>query len=149
MSCVIGPKNMTRLERITERVNRRGDVNDAATPRPLLTLAEFFEGNEVVGSIGCNLTPTPRPTELYELLKRMAARAEVADIRVEITMFDDPEWPFADTVWIMTSASPEEVAEWFPEQVRPDECRRGWTDGVTFEPYNVPVGKQPVACWWD
>jgi len=46
---------MTPLERITERVNRHGDVNDASTPRPLLTLAEFFEGNDVVGSIGCNL----------------------------------------------------------------------------------------------
>jgi hypothetical protein len=36
---------MTPLERITERVNRNGDVDNAATPRPLLTLEEFFEGN--------------------------------------------------------------------------------------------------------
>ncbi len=38
---------MKPLERITQRVNRHGDVNDPATPRPLLTLAEFFEGNDV------------------------------------------------------------------------------------------------------
>jgi hypothetical protein len=114
-----------------------------------LTLAEFFESNEVVGSIGCNLTPTPEPAEFYALLRRMAARAEVADIRVQITMFDAPEWPFSDTVWIITSASPEEVLEWFPEEVRPDECCRGWTDGMTFEPYSLPPGKHPVACWWD
>ena len=37
---------MTPLERITERVSRHGDVNDPRTVRPLLTLEEFFEGNE-------------------------------------------------------------------------------------------------------
>ena len=64
---------MTPLERITQRVNRNGDVNDPKTPRPLLTLAEFFEGNHVVGSIGCNLMPTPQPAEFHEMLRRGAA----------------------------------------------------------------------------
>jgi hypothetical protein len=114
-----------------------------------LTLAEFFEGNDVVGSIGCNLTPMLKPAEFYDLLQRMAARPEVADIRVQITMFDDPEWPFCDTVWIITSASPKEVSEWFPEHMRPDDCWGGWTNGVSFEPYTLPPGKHPVACWWD
>src|SRR5215475_10089248 len=44
----IRTQNMTPLERITERVTRHGDVNEPTTPRPLLTLAEFFEGNEVI-----------------------------------------------------------------------------------------------------
>src|SRR5713226_1137979 len=99
---------MTPLERIMDRVNRRGDVNDAATPRPLLSLAEFFEGSDVVGSIGCKLTPTPEPSEFYALFQRIAARPEVADVLVQVTMFDAPEWPFSDTVWIISSASPEE-----------------------------------------
>ncbi len=140
---------MTPLERITERVSRHGDVNEPATPRPLLILAEFFEGNEVTGSIGCNLTPTLEPSEFYELLRRIAARPEVADVRVQITMFDDPDWPFSDTVWVITSAAPEQVAAWFDEAVRPDECLSGWTDGMTFEPCPVPPGMKPVACWWD
>jgi hypothetical protein len=140
---------MTPLERITERANRNGDVNDPETPLPLLSLAEFFEGNDVVGSIGCNLTPTPKPSEFYQLLKRVAARPDVADVRVQVTMFDGPEWPFSDTVWIITSATPEEVRDWFEEVVRPDECWRGWTEGVTFEPCSVPPGMDPVACWWD
>jgi hypothetical protein len=141
--------NMTPLERITKRVNRNGDVNDPATPRPLLTLAEFFENNDVVGSIGCNLTPTPRPSEIYQLLKCIAARPEVADVRVQITMFDVPEWPFSDTVLVITSAAPEEVADWFEEEVRPDECYHGWAEGYTFEPYSLPPGMHPVTCWWD
>jgi hypothetical protein len=103
--------DMTPLERISQRVNRHGDVNDPDTPRPLLTLAEFFGGNEVVGSIGCNLIPTPTPAEFHLLLSRIAARRDVGDVRVEVTMFDDPDWPFSDTVWIITSATAEEVAE--------------------------------------
>jgi hypothetical protein len=140
---------MTALERIIERVSRHGDVNDAATPRPLLTLEEFFEGNAADGSIGCNLNPPPIPAEFYKLLKAIAARPDVADIRVQITMLEIPEWPFSDTVWVITSASPGKVAEWFDESVRPDECYLGWHENVATEPYAVPAGMEPVTCWWD
>src|SRR5262249_44074809 len=138
---------MTPLERITERISRNGDINEASTPRPLVTLAEFFEGNDVDGCIGCNLTPTPTPAEFYDLLKGIANRPDVADVRVQITMFDIPEWPFSDTVWIITSATPDEVAAWFDEALRPDECCAGWQDGVAVEPCPVPVDMKPVMCW--
>ncbi len=84
------------------------------------------------------------------LLERIAARPDVADVRVQITMFDDPEgWPFSDTVWVITSAGASDVATWFDEDVRPDDCWEGWTDGTAFEPCEVPAGMRPVACWWD
>jgi hypothetical protein len=140
---------MTPLDRITERVTRHGDVNDPTTPRPLLTLAEFFEGNETVGSIGCNLVPTPTPAQFYELFKHIAARVDVAAVRVQVSMFDDPEWPFSDVVWIITSASPQAVVEWFEDAVRPDDCAVGWPERVAMEPCPIPAGMQPVACVWD
>ncbi len=141
---------MTPLERITERVSRNGDVNDLNTPRPLLTLAEFFDGNEIDGSIGCNLNPMPTVAEFHQLLKVIAARPDVFEVRVQITMFDNPdEWPFSDTVWVITSASPEEVAAWFDEAVRPDECSVGWPEGLALEPCEVPPGMNPVMCFWD
>ena len=141
---------MTPLERVTERINRNGDIEDRDTPVPLLTLTEFFSGNEIVGSIGCNLIPTPLPSEFHELLASISRRSNVADVLVQITMFDNPdEWPFSDAVWIITSAMPEEVAGWFSEAVRPDECSQGWSEGVTFEPYIIPSGMHPVCCWWD
>jgi hypothetical protein len=81
-------------------------------------------------------------------LKSIAARSDVADVRVQITTFDDPEmWPFSDTVWIITSAAPPTVAAWFDPAIRPDDCSAGWTDGAAFEPLPVSEGMQAVACW--
>lgn len=140
--------HMTHLDRITERVSRLGHPDEVETPRPLLTVDEFFEGNTVVGSIGCNIDCAPTPREFHALLRAIARRQDVKDIRVQVTAFDVPEWPFSDTVYIMTSATPDEVAAWFPEHLRPDETWSGFVDHP-YEPYQVPDGVQPVACWWD
>lgn len=139
---------MTPLGRITERVNRLGHPDDPDTPRPLVTVDEFFVGNSEIGSIGCNLASTPSPEGFYALFQAIARRPEVQDIRVQITAFDVPEWPFSDTVYIMTSAAPGEVASWFPTELKPDETWSGFAD-ETYEPYAVPAGVQPIACWWD
>jgi hypothetical protein len=140
---------MTPIQRITERVNRHGDVNDRTTPRPLLTLEEFFEGNDVSGSICCNLSPMPEPGEVYAMLKQLRSRPDVADVRVEVAMFDTPEWPFAETVWVITSVSSDDVKSWFKSELAPDDVWSGWTSGVLFEPVDVPAGMRPVACWYD
>jgi hypothetical protein len=113
-----------------------------------VTIDEFFVGNSELGSIGCNLVPTPSPEQFYTVLRGIADRPDVHDIRVQITAFDVPEWPFSDTIFIMTSAPPEEVATWFPEELKPDETWSGFTN-QSYEPYTVPSGSQPVACWWD
>jgi hypothetical protein len=139
---------MTPLERITKRVNQGGDANAPETRRPELTLEEFFEGNDVVGSIWCNLSVELEPPDAYEILKVVRSRPDVADIRIEITMFDDPAWPFSDTIWIVTSASPDDVRSWFDEDVAPDECDCA-VDDVTREAFDVPKGMRAVRCWWD
>jgi len=141
---------MEALQRITERVSRNGPPDDVDTPRPLLTIDEFFDGNASTGSIGCNLWPnTPSPGAFYDLFKRILARVDVKDIRVQVTTFDDPEWPFSDTVYIMTTASPEEVAAWFDAGFAPDEVFEGFNPDETYEEYVVPDGVRPIGCWWD
>jgi hypothetical protein len=139
---------MTPLERITERVTRLGHPDEPGTPTPLVTVDEFFGGNAAVGSIGCNLDSEPPPSVFYELFSAIAQRGEVKDIRIQITMFDDPAWPFSDTVYIMTSASPEQVASWFPDELKPDETWEGFVE-QEFEPYELPVGCKAIGCWWD
>jgi hypothetical protein len=140
---------MTALERITERVCRNGHPDDPRTPRPLLTLAEFFDENTCVGSICCNLSPIPEPAQVHAILKAIEARPDVAAVRVKVTMFDDPAWPFSDTVYVMTTVSPEEVDSWFGEELRPDEVWEGFASGETYEAYDIPTGFRPVGVWWD
>ena len=142
-------RKMDAIERITERACRLGHPDAPGTPRPLLTIQEFFEGNDNVGSIGCNLSSQPSPSSFYDLFTRIAARPGVLDVRVQITMFDDPVWPFSDTVYIMTTAAPEEVASWFDEDLKPDEVGEGFIPGQEYEPYTVPEGAHVVCCWWD
>lgn len=139
---------MTPLERITGRGTRFGHSDDPETPRPLLTIDEFFDGNTEVGSIGCNLDSAPAPEQFYELFQTIAQRPEVKDIRIQITAFDTPEWPFSDTVYIMASASAEEVASWFPAELRPDETWEGFAEQA-YERYQVPEGARPIGCGWD
>lgn len=140
---------MTPLERITERVSRNGDVNLSETTRAVSTLAEFFEGNNASGTIGCNLDSQPTSAQFYEFLKGIAARTEVSDVRVIVTQFDDPAWPFSDTVWVITRAAPDEVKEWFGEDFAPTECWEGWYEDTPTEIYTVPNGMKIVTCQWD
>lgn len=140
---------MMPLERVSKRVNRNGNPDDAETPRPLLTLEEFFEGNDVTGSIGCNLDSEPGPDQLYNLLKKVRERNDVDNIFVQVTTFDDPSWPFSDTVWVVTSCPEDEVRSWFPEELAPNEVWSGWVEGQAYEPINIPSGMTPIACWWD
>jgi hypothetical protein len=140
---------MTPLERITERVARHGDVNLSETVRPILTLSEFFDGNNVNGTIGCNLDPPPSPAQFHSMLKAIVARPQVSDVRIVVTQFDDPAWPFSDTVWVITSATPDEVSAWFDKAVRPTECWEGWYPDHPAEPVNVPAGMRIVTCQWD
>lgn len=140
---------MTPLDRITERVCRLGHPDDPDTPRPLVSVHEFFEGNDTMGSIGCNLLSEPSPADFYRLFLELLERPDVADIRVQITMFDVPEWPFSDTVYLVTTASPAEVQSWFPEPLRPDDTWLGFAVDQTYEPYQIREGFQVVAAFWD
>ena len=137
------------VERVTERVNRLGDVNDPGTPTPLLTIDEFFDGNDVVGSIGCNLYPEVHPQVVRAALSSLAERPEVRDVRIAVDCFDDPDWPFAERVIFATTATPSDVMGWFPEELAPSDAWEGPEEGFTTEPYALPSGSSMVICWWD
>lgn len=142
---------MSPLDRITERVMRNGNPEERGVAVPLLTLEEFFEGNDHIGSIGCNLDSEPTPQEFYEFLTALRSKPQVSDVRVQITCVDDPgvEWPFSDTVWIITSADEETVRGWFPDTLAPDDVWTGWTTGVQFEEVAVADSHKPIAIWFD
>lgn len=142
---------MTPLEQLIGRINHYGDINDLKTPRPLVTLEEFFERNDDYGSIGYNFYPEqPSPAEFYELFKGIRSRPNVVEVRVQISQHEMPdEWPSTDTVWIITSASAEDVADWLGKRFRADELIIGWPTTSPVEPYTLPLGTKPIGVWWD
>jgi hypothetical protein len=138
-------------ERLLERVNRDGDINDVSTPSPLVTLEEFFEGNNDYGSIGYNFFPDqPSPAEFFELFRTIRDKAEVADVRVEVKDLEDPEgWPSTDTVWVITGASVDEVKRWLGERFQADDIIVGFPEDYAIESYNLHDGMRALGVWWD
>lgn len=117
---------------------------------PMLSLEEFFEGNDDGASIWCNLEDAPEPDEVYAILKTIRARPDVETVYIMVTQHDGPgSWPFSDTVWVVTSAHADEVVEWLPKGFRPDESWEGIPDHFKVEPVPVPEGKRLVALWYD
>ena len=130
---------------------RIGDINDFSRPRPLVTLEEFFEGNDDPGSIGYNLADPPEPREFYELLRQLRDREDVRDVRIEVMDLEDPQdWPLTDTIWIITSAPPDTVRSWFPKRLAPSEMLDGFAESLReTEAYEVPPGLRAVGAWYD
>lgn len=148
----------TATQRVHERVGRGGEVGAEGVPAPVLTLAEFFDGNDDTGSILCNVVLTgvgededdaPTPQQVRAVLESVRDRPEVADVRVVVLEAEDPDfWPFAEEVVVVTTADPETVRSWFPEDYAPDDVReRG--PKRDLEPFDVPDGYAALLCWWD
>ncbi|WP_272455626.1 hypothetical protein, partial [Escherichia coli] len=97
----------------------------------------------------CNVIPEQSPQAIYHHFLKIRERNNVSDVLVEITMFDDPDWPFSESILVITTASPEEVQSWFVEEIAPDECWEGWSEDTEHGWVEVPVGMHPVTCWWD
>lgn len=139
------------LKKLLIRINRNGNINDLSTPRPLVTLEEFFEGNDDYGSIGYNFYPDqPAPSEFYSLFKSILVKPEVADIRVEVKDLEDPEgWPSTDTVWIITKASVNDVEKWLGQRFRADDFIIGFPEQYKCEHYDIPEQMKAIGVWWD
>lgn len=139
---------MDRIKR-DELLNMVGDLNRKEDGVVLVTLEQFFEGNDDGGSIWCNLEAAPEPEEVYQKLKTIREREDCADVKVMVTQIDggNDEWPFSDTVFFVTSAAPEDVKTWLGEDFAPDEI---WIDDCSqVKEIKVPDGMTAVAAWWD
>jgi hypothetical protein len=141
---------MTQLERLLQRVNCHGDLNDPQTPRPLVSLEEFFDGNDDWGSIGYNFYPQPAPQEFYAVFKSIRERTDVVDVLVEIKDQVEPtDWPSTDTIWVITSLSPALIQQLLGETFQGDDVLEGWPQDHPIEFYEVPLGMKPLGIWYD
>lgn len=138
-------------KQLLAHIQKVGDPNRPDAPRALVSLEEFFQGNDDYGSIGYNFYPDqPSPADFHALFKRIRSRGDVVDVRVQITSHDDPDaWPATDTVWLVTSAPTAEVATWLGERFAADELFDGFLPDRSYEDILIPPGTRPVGVWWD
>lgn len=132
---------------LIERVKKIGLPDQSGLP--LVTLEDFFEGNDDLGSIGCNLMEHPGIPFFYDQLKTIRDRENVSHVLVgiyEVEESDETMWPFSETVYVTTSEDPENVFEWFsplqPDSVGPDMI------GAKNLP-EIPDGHEVCVAWWD
>jgi hypothetical protein len=137
-----------RLELITKV--RDLELLSATSGLPVVSLEDFFQGNSDVGSIGCNLIPHPGPQFFFEVLKAVRGNAMVQDVLVEVNeIVNDPEtWPFSDRVYVLSSATADDIRSWL-KTLQPDDVTEGWANGT---PPGAPAPKPGVkvySVWWD
>jgi hypothetical protein len=99
---------------------------------PVVSLEDFVEGNADDGSIGCNLQGSDRLKipDWFKALKDIRDRPRIQDVLMEINQVDDGDaWPFSDCIYIITSASEEQVESWV-KALHPDEVAEGYIEVV-------------------
>ncbi len=116
----------------------------------IVSLEDFFNGNDDEGSIGCN-TDNSGPQFFREPLFAIRAKPEVQDVFIEITDLmeeDENSWPFSDYVYVLTSAPIEEVSDWLVG-LNPDSVEKGWSDSVPSIAPKLATGIEVYLAWWD
>src|SRR4051794_17143456 len=90
---------------------------------PIVSLEEFFTGNDDEGSLGCNLIDHPGMRFFYDTLRTIREKPMVQEVLIEIAEVEESDesmWPFSECVYILTSASQADVEAWM-EPLQPDE----------------------------
>ena len=150
------PPAVAPLKRIMARIAPFSIGGGIFRPRPLLTIEEFFDGNDVDGSIWCNLiietpqgTSSPTPAMAREVLEQIRSRPEVDDLRVAVSDIENPDWPFSEEVILVTDVDATTVRKWFYSDVAPDAIRGiSEKEKDDYEDIGVPASRM-VMCWWD
>jgi hypothetical protein len=139
-------KTMTERESLVSKIVaqncRPGDA--------IVSLEDFFTGNTDRGSIGCNLgKQQPAISQFYQVLREIRERPNVQNVFVRICEFDDAQsWPYSDTVYVLTSASLDEVSQWV-QALMADEVNDGWMYGPPPKAPPLKSGIMPYSVWWD
>lgn len=116
---------------------------------PVVSLEQFFDGNDDLGSIGCNLVDHPGPKEFYRILRSLRDRDDVLEVLVEIHEVEEDDstmWPFSERVFVVTHCKKATLAELL-SSLQASEIETG----IPVPPplMNIPEGYTAFALWWD
>jgi hypothetical protein len=120
----------------------------AVQPEPQVVPVErFFDDNDDLGSIGCNLVPHPGIERFRQVLTGLLARPDVQAVYAQISELDPGEgcWPFTDTVLVVgtvpAGALREAVSDLQPDKV-------GAAEGFGLPPVIAERHRSPVSVIW-
>jgi len=130
---------------LLKRIKKEGFPNKEV----FVSVKDFFDGNNDVGSIGVNLYPNQPPLKkFYDTLIAIEQDIKTEILLVRIADIDDTEWFYADTVYISGDYSLNDVKKLF-KQLKPDEI----FEGKMFDkPSNIPPiesDNKDYCVWWD
>jgi hypothetical protein len=117
---------------------------------PVVSLELFFEENDDIGSIGCNLLEHPGIEKFYTILKQIRNKPTVQDILVEIMEYDEGDeiWPFSERIYILTDVEEDEVIRWVKE-LEISEISQGYMYGQPKVAPKLREGYKVYSLWWD
>lgn len=116
---------------------------------PFVAIDRFFDGNDDLGSIGCNLDAHPGIDRFRRALVGLLARDDVEAVYALIAELDpgDGCWPFTDTVLVVGSVPTNELRA-IVRELQPDDV--GAIDSLRVPPTITDRHRFPVtAIWWD
>lgn len=125
-------------------------VELATQPEPQLVSAEhFFDGNDDLGSIGCNLPEHPGVEVFRNTFLGLLQRVDVQAVYVQIAELDPGEscWPFADIVLVVGEIPVDELRR-VVRELEPDEVSTVEAMGLA-RPADTPPDVSVLAIWWD
>ena len=111
---------MNAKERLLDIIQKQPEA-----PRgdAIVTIDEFFTGNEDLGSIGCNLSRHPGLAIFRKRLEEIKARPDVEAVWLKIYDWDEGDWPFSENVIIQGRIEEDEVKR-LAELLQPSEIWR-------------------------
>jgi hypothetical protein len=139
-----------RRLRAIEKIKSQGPIKHQH-PLPVVSLEDFFEGNQDLGSIGCNLIKHPGIPKFFETLRSIRGRPDVQDVLIEIHELDETDessWPFSERVYVYTTAEEKALSNWLAP-LDPDEIEVGFSQGKPAAAPEPREGMRVLAAWWD
>ena len=131
----------------------REQPNSEDGPLPVVSVEQFFDGNDDAESIGCNLLAPPGIRVFRETLEAVQGRLSVQRVLVEVPNVEEAVehgtmWPFSDRVYVLTRSDPADVATWL-SSLAPDEVVEGWYQGQPSAAPCLDSGVKVLSVWWD
>jgi hypothetical protein len=138
------------LAQLLEKV--RDQTLTSRHDRPVVSIEDFFTGNEDQASIGRDLEKHPGIDVFRDRLLALRARKDVQAVLIAITEdMGNDKWPFTDTVYVLTSATEDEIFA-FVVDLSPDAVEEHDPDTLPFALARLPMPEawyRVLTIWWD